>query len=562
MQDLVGRPLVCITLAFAGGIALAGAVGPGMLAVVSAVAACAGVLWAFSRRSGWMGIVILAIAAVAGGALALAGRVMSDGDVSQLPSGGQTLVGTVAGQARYSRGTWRFVLTAEEHVRADACAAVTGRVYVRMKSSKRVERGQRWRLTGKLRPVRETANPGQRSEAARLESLAATAVLVVGAEELGEMLGPGELGLVAGHAYRAQKQALAMLARHVRGPYAELAAGVAASVIFGVYAAPPPGDIVEVFRRAGTIHLLVVSGGMVSMVFGMVFLPGMLGAGWRRMRVDRQFGWAGGRRGRISFQPGLVAAVLAVLVATYYAVLTEGGQAVARAAVMGVIGGAALALRRVPPVAREHGLNVDRYTLLAGAGLVILVASPNALFQPGFQLSFAAVWCILYLTPKAMWLLGWLPQWAAYTLAGTVAAQLATFPILVWHYGQAPLAGFGANLLAVPLAGIVLVAGMATCALDVMAPFAASLAGWATGLTTRWLVWVSAAFASLPGASVEVARPSPVIIVGWFVGLIVLGWGLGRVGTTGRLVQVSEVAGGKSPAATKVPAEREGDDVH
>jgi len=127
--------------------------------------------------------------------------------------------------------------------------------------------------------VRGARNPGSRSEAARLASLGVTGVLTVGTEELAEQLGRGNLGPVASHAYAAQGRALEVLERHVSGPYRELAAGVAASVIFGVHAAPPPAKISEMFRQAGTIHLLVVSGAMVSMVFGMVFLPGALGGG-------------------------------------------------------------------------------------------------------------------------------------------------------------------------------------------------------------------------------------------------------------------------------------------
>jgi competence protein ComEC len=197
---------------------------------------------------------------------------------------------------------------------------------------------------------------------------------------------------------------------------------------------------------------------------------------------------------------------------------------------MGVLAALALVLRRAPRVAREHGLNVDHFTLLAAAALVVLAALPQALFQPGFQLSFAAVAAILYLTPKAMPLLGWLPKWLGYTIAGTLAAQLATFPILVWHFGQAPLAGFGANLLAIPLAAIVLCGGMATCALAVLAPWAAPAAGWVTGWATRWLVWVSGAFAALPWASVAVPRPSTLAVVAWYAGMVGLGRLLTRAG--------------------------------
>ena len=499
------------------------------LAVLGVLVGTAGLMWAWRRGPVWVGVLAVGAGGLAGGVCLTACGVESGADVGRLPPGGQTLVGTVAGAPRYTNGVWRFVLAAEWHEEGARQEAVSGQVYVRLRSREQVERGQRWRLTGKLRAPREATNPGVRSEAQRLASLGVSAVMSVGAQELAEPLGQGELGTVAAHAYAAQRRALGVLERYVSGPYREVTAAVAASVIFGVHAAPPPAEISDLFRRAGTIHLLVVSGAIVSMVFGMVFLPGVLGAEWRRIRLERQFEWPVSGRGRIRLRPGIWAAVIAMLVVTYYAVLTEGGQAVARAAIMGVIIGVALALRHVPKVAREQGLNVDRYTVLAAAGMGILAVRPEALFQPGLQLSFAAVWAILFLTPKVEWLVGWLPRWVGLTVVGTTAAQLATFPILAWHYGQAPVAGFAANLLAVPLAGAVLAAGLATCALGVTVPWAAPAAGWVTGVCTRWMVCVSGAFGSLPGASVEVGRPSWLVVVLWFGGMVALGWGLGRV---------------------------------
>ncbi len=530
MRDLAERPLLCVALAFGAGIVLAAGHDLWGLWVAVGVVGVGVVGWGIERKGGWRGVVWLGVAAAAGGLVVQVSEVRGVADVSALPEGGQTVVGVVAGAPRYADGMWRFVLDVESHEIEARSEPITGRTYVRLRSSDEVQRGQRWRLTGKLRELRGARNPGGRSEAARLGSLGVTAVLTVGTEELATRMGQGRLGLVAAHAFAAQRRALALLERHVSGPYGGLAAAVAASVIFGVHAAPPPAEITELFRRAGTIHLLVVSGAMVSMVFGMVFLPGALGAGWRRMQVERQAGWPVSGRGRVRMGPGLWAAVIGMVVVTYYAVLTEGGQAVARAAIMGVFVGLAFALRRVPAVAREHGLNVDHYTLLAAAGLGILAANPGALFQPGFQLSFAAVWAIIYLTPKAAPFVRWLPKWIGWAAVATVAAQLATFPILAWHYGQAPIAGFGANLLAVPLAGIVLVGGMLTCGLGVIAPWLAPVAGWVTGIATRWMVWVSGAFGSLPGATVDIARPGFGAIIVWYGGMVLLGWGLGKLG--------------------------------
>ena len=198
-----------------------------------------GLGYALRRQPAWAGASVLAAAAAAGGMVCLLSGMRPERDVSRLPEGGQTLVGTVAGAPRYADGIWRFVLAAESHEGGSGSEPVGGRVYVRLRSSQPVERGQRWRLTGKLRAPREARNPGARSEAARLASLEVSAVFTVGTEELAEPLGQGRLGPVAAHAYAAQRRALALLERYVSGPYREVTAAVAASVIFGVHAAPP-----------------------------------------------------------------------------------------------------------------------------------------------------------------------------------------------------------------------------------------------------------------------------------------------------------------------------------
>ncbi len=527
MRELAHRPLACLVLAFAGGIVLGEWAGSVALWCLLTAMAGMALLWLARRNSQVGQLALLCLAAVAGAALLLAQQVPAAQNVGALSEGGQTLVGTVNSAPSHRDGVWRFVLTAEAHEDDAGAQPVTGRTYVRLRSAQSIARGERWRLTGRLRPVRTTANPGSRSEADRLSSLDVSSVLTVGSEALAQRLGEGDLGPLARYAFAAQRRALAALTRNVGEPYRDDTAAVAGSVVFGVHAAPPPAEISNAFRRAGTIHLLVVSGAMVSMVFGMVFLPSTLGAGWRRRWRERQADWPINYRGRVRFRPGLLAAAIAMLTVIYYSILTEGGQAVIRAAAMGVLVALALALRRTR-VAREHGLNVDRFTLLAAAALLILAASPKALFQPGFQLSFAAVAAIMYLVPNATRLFTWLPRWVGYMVVATLAAQFATFPILVWHFGQAPIAGFGANLLAIPLASVVLVGGMTTCVLTAIAPWAAPVAGSLTGLSTRWLVWISGAFAALPWASVDVARPSIVFVAIWYLGLLAAGMALGR----------------------------------
>jgi len=528
LRSLADRLLVCFALAFIAGIVLAA----NDAAVVTFVCLALSVVVALvTRRRLWLGIVALSLAAAAGALLSRATGIPAPGSVALLPEGGQTIVGTVASAPAYRDGVWRFLLSAEAHEEGGSQQPVGGTCYVRLHSTQRVARGQRWRLTGRLRHSTGPRNPGGRSEADLLTTLGADAMLSAH-RVLAQPLGSGHLGRLSRHAFLAQQLALRALQRHVGQPYPDLTAAVAGSVVFGVHAAPPPEEVADDFRHAGTMHLLVVSGSMVSLVFGMVFLPGAMRARaqrWRqRQGVNPGANQPSSGRGQIRRRPGPWAAVIAAAIVVYYAIITEGGQAVWRAAIAALLVSLSFSLRRVPAVAKHHPLTPDRYTLLAAAAIIILALQPAALFSASFQLTFAAVLGLLYLTPAVQPLLSPLFYRLALPALGTVAAQLAVFPVMTWHFQYAPVAGFVANLAAVPLAAVILAAGLLTCALDPILPALAVIPGWITGWATRGLIWVSSGVATLSWSSPEMGRPAVWMMMLWYAALASLGWMLVR----------------------------------
>jgi len=112
------------------------------------------------------------------------------------------------------------------------------------------------------------------------------------------------------------------------------------------------------FQRTGAYHILVVSGMNVGILAFVVF--------WvlRRLRVAE-------------FWTGIATLVLAAA----YAYLTEGGIPILRATLMlGLYLGARLVYRDRAPL-----------NAVGAAGLVLLALDPRALFDPGFQLTFLAV---------------------------------------------------------------------------------------------------------------------------------------------------------------------------
>jgi competence protein ComEC len=229
------------------------------------------------------------------------------------------------------------------------------------------------------------------------------------------------------------------------------------------------------FRRAGLSHVLAVSGQNVMLLCALGLpLLGMLGAG-----------------------PRVRALVLLGLIAVYVP-LAGAGPSLQRAGVMGAAGLVALAA----------GRQSSRWYALELAAVVTLALNPRVAGDAGWQLSFAAVAGILVLARPLQSALRGLPRVLAEGVAVTLAATLATAPLIAHDFGSVSLAGVVANVVALPLVAGIMWAGMLQCALaqvpDVFgAPRAAiDLIGSLDGALIGLLRAVVRAFADAPGASV------------------------------------------------------------
>lgn len=268
----------------------------------------------------------------------------------------------------------------------------------------------------------------------------------------------------------------------------ETSGALLAGLLLGERSALPPQSD-EAFRRAGVYHILAVSGFNVALLAGAVF--GGLAMGGVP------------RRG---------AAVVAAVVLIGFALVVGGQPSVLRATVMGLLLLAALLLDR-----ESQLLNA-----LALAVLALLLWRPGDLWEPGFQLSFAATAGIVYLAPRlaaAMTERGW-PVWLATAAAVSLGAQAAVTPLMLAHFNQLSLIGVGANLAVVPLAGVATTLGMLALLVELVpGPLAALLFQtlWLILLILRALVWIAAA---VPGAMVHLPAPGALTVIAWYAALL------------------------------------------
>lgn len=258
-----------------------------------------------------------------------------------------------------------------------------------------------------------------------------------------------------------------------------------------------PEPLREGIAAAGLSHLLAISGLHLGLVGGLLFSLGFLL--WRRS--ERLMLWQPPAR----ILPLLLAPVLGL-----YTLLTGAAVATVRAWMIWCAGSLLLAAgRRYRPL-----------DLLWFAVLLILLAQPLWLFEAGLQLSVAG----------AAGLLIFLPVWHRYLPRSwhriadiplaTVAANLATFVPVGYHFHQLAPAGLINNLFAIPAIGaVVLPTGMAGLAAHLAGiPGGASLlrlSGWTLDLTVRLAQAV---------ADVPFFRPVP-----WFPDPFQLLAGLGAV---------------------------------
>jgi len=154
---------------------------------------------------------------------------------------------------------------------------------------------------------------------------------------------------------------------------------------------------------------------------------------------------------------------------------------------------------------------------LALAALAILAVRPSDLFDPGFQLSFAATFGIV-VAP--------LPRGVVVGAVGvSVAAQLAVLPITLTHFNQLSTIGVVANLGVVPLAGVATIVGLVAVGLSFLSEGIAAVAFdavWPVLLALRAVVLLAA---RVPGAVVHLPAPGWLAVTSYVAGLaLLLGW--------------------------------------
>lgn len=232
-------------------------------------------------------------------------------------------------------------------------------------------------------------------------------------------------------------------------------AGLAEAILIG-YRNDLDKQLLQSYINTGVVHVIAVSGLHLGIIYGLLIVL------FNRVHKRWMQQWA---------KP-----IILIVALWLFALLTGASPSVLRAAIMFtclVIG------NQLPQPSSV-------YNSLATSAFLLLCYDPWLCWDIGFQLSYAAVLSMLvFLKPvyNSIYIPNKYLDQGWKLIAITLAAQILTLPVSIYHFHQFPNLFIVTNLLAVPLSGIILVGELVLCAASFI-PFAAKAIGW----LLSWLI--------------------------------------------------------------------------
>jgi competence protein ComEC len=251
-------------------------------------------------------------------------------------------------------------------------------------------------------------------------------------------------------------------------------------------------ELKAAYSAAGVTHILAVSGMHVGLIFG--FLSRILG--WLKR-----------------FKYGTWAFSLTVIALLWlYAMVTGLSPSVLRAVTI-------FSIIQIGEVFKRPGLPINGLCL---GTIILFLFDCEIIYDVGYQLSFAAVYGIISFERPIRDLIKTRKKvtrflWESCTI--TIAATLATFPLILYYFHQFPVYFLLANLVAVPISNGLIYAGIA---LLVASPFAMVAEGvaWVIHASifclNQFVLWIS----KLPFSTLEqiyIPSPSLLLLLGFLI---------------------------------------------
>ncbi len=349
--------------------------------------------------------------------------------------------------------------------------------------------GDKISASGNLKLLTNYNNPGQIDGVTRMKAVGITARMSAGKQGI-------LIEKIDGGLWTKFLRIVAAIRQHYRqsmeGVMAREDAAAIFAMLFGGYAGLNP-ELVEDFATTGIVHILSVSGSHMSLL--------AMATAWlcTVLKFPR----------RLTFTLGFF------IIGTY-AILSGLLPQVLRSATMGIL----------VFLARTLDAEAEGARLLTLTALAMLINQPLLLFDISFQLSFSATAGLMYLSedlrnlmkrlpniiiPNSSFLI---PNCFSSPASMTIAAQLASLPIVIWYFNQISLSSVLANVFVMPLLEIVIVGGLLGGIIAAVVPIAGKIFFVGEALIFGAGAELNRVFANLPFSAVQV--PTLGILAGFF----------------------------------------------
>lgn len=226
-------------------------------------------------------------------------------------------------------------------------------------------------------------------------------------------------------------------------------------------------ELINNYSRAGAIHILAVSGLHVGILLWILT--------WLLKPIERL------KKGKI------IKTLLIVFLLWMFAFIAGLSASVVRAVTMFTFMAVGLSFKRK---------NMILFSLISSM-FFLLVFKPMFLFDVGFQLSYLAVFGIIFIQPKLYGIYEpkyWVDKkiWEITTVS--LAAQIGVLPLSLYYFHQFPSLFMLSNLVIIPFLGAILVGGIVIIILSligILPQFLASIYGEIIATMNAFVSWIS-----------------------------------------------------------------------
>ncbi len=238
------------------------------------------------------------------------------------------------------------------------------------------------------------------------------------------------------------------------------------------------------FINTGTIHIIALSGYNVTIVAeGVIKVLGL-------------------------FLSPTLSIIFGIIVIILFILLAGASSTAIRAGIM-----ASIAL-----FARITGRKYDAGRGLVVAGLLMIAYDPRVVTDISFQLSFIATFGVLFITPKVIGWVKFIPMRFGLRelVATTLGATIAVLPLLLYSTGVLSIVSIPANILILPFIPLTMLLVFITGMLGLISTILSIPFAYLSQLSLSYILGMIHFFASFPFASLTISHFPLIITLGLY----------------------------------------------